>query len=83
MVHTEALFPARAFHASTAFCELFLLSTFLPHPSSFVSDHTATMTEEQQEDVKPKINLVVDFEGQSESHASRDAVQGRASARVA
>ena len=41
------------------------------------------MTEEQQEDVKPKINLVVDFEGQSESHASRDAVKGRASARVA
>ena len=29
------------------------------------------MTEEQQEDVKPKINLVVDFEGQSKCLLSR------------
>ena len=31
------------------------------------------MSEEQQEDVKPKINLTVDFEGQSELPIFQDA----------
>ncbi len=35
------------------------------------------MTEEQHEDVKPKINLVVDFEGQSEYTTRRKRLPRR------
>ena len=53
-------------------------SPFLfPLPTHRRHSRAPIMTEEQQEDVKPKINLVVDFEGQSEPlsrpRARRDA----------